>query len=623
VPLLEIEKPKPFPSSTYRSDIDGLRAVSILLVIGYHARWISGGFVGVDVFFVISGFLITRIILTQSRDGTFSSIDFYSRRVRRIFPALILVLAVTYAIGWFVLLPRSFSLFGENIAASIAFVSNLLQLNQAGYFAPDATENPLLHLWSLGIEEQFYIIWPLVLLATFASKRRRLWMAAIAAVSFGAGLMIFFGYKAWSFYSPASRAWELLAGGMIVDWHSDRPDSNQFIKFENLFATTGIAAIVTAAFLLNADSLFPGLYALLPVLGAVLIIVSPNSWINRNILSIRAMVLIGLISYPLYLWHWPLLSYLSIIRNNNPNTIEIWGAIIVASVLSWLTFNFIEIPIRRQKAAVPKLSFGMIVVGSVGILTVAASGFSFRFSPEIRDIAVLDPYSNSGVRNECFLEKPRTQFSSRCIEPGERPLLFLWGDSTAAALSSGLKNAEKSFPFRLALFGIAGCPPILEAKCGVNNASAFDFVRSSTPDILLLHAMWDRTDDLDKLRETIRRLKAMNISRIVILGPVPVWKRTLPNMLVNFYRLRHEIPDRIATGVSGTGDDERMENFSRSVGVEYISAWHMLCNSDGCMTRVGPTANDVVTTDSVHLSSVGAIFLAERVGKRLFAGARN
>src|ERR1700692_3580008 len=173
----------------YRADIDGLRAVSILLVVGYHAQpWlVPGGLIGVDIFFVISGFLITRIILTQAKAGGFSFTGFYARRIRRIFPALIVVLAATYLIGWFVLLPDQFSLLGKSIAAGVAFVSNLFQLSQAGYFAPDAADNPLLHLWSLGIEEQFYIFWPPVLLMVFGSKRRRFWMAAIAVASFAVG----------------------------------------------------------------------------------------------------------------------------------------------------------------------------------------------------------------------------------------------------------------------------------------------------------------------------------------------------------------------------------------------------------------------------------------------------
>jgi peptidoglycan/LPS O-acetylase OafA/YrhL len=206
-------------SPAYRADIDGLRAISILLVLGYRADLgpFPGGFVGVDVFFVISGFLITGILLRELEAGHFSPAGFYARRVRRIFPALIVVLAATVLIGWFVLLPDGFSLLGKSIAAGVLFASNLFQLAQVGYFAPDAAENPLVHLWSLGIEEQFYIFWPPLLWLLSGAKRRGFWMAVIAAVSFGVSLMIFFGSRDIAFYSPISRAWELLAGGMIAN----------------------------------------------------------------------------------------------------------------------------------------------------------------------------------------------------------------------------------------------------------------------------------------------------------------------------------------------------------------------------------------------------------------------
>jgi peptidoglycan/LPS O-acetylase OafA/YrhL len=615
-------------TTAYRADIDGLRAVSILLVVGYHAQpWlVPGGFIGVDIFFVISGFLITRIILTQAEARTFSSVEFYARRIRRIFPALAVVLVATYLIGWFILLPDGFSLLGESIAAGVAFVSNLFQLGQVGYFAPDAAENPLVHLWSLGIEEQFYIFWPPVLLTIWASQRRQFWMMAVAVASFGISLMIFFGYKEWSFYSPVSRAWELLAGGIIADRDIARPEREQkrSVQRDNLLATIGIATIVGAAIWLNKSSSFPGICALLPVLGAGLVIVSPNSSINRLLLSSRPMVLIGLISYPLYLWHWPLLSYLAIVRNGVPNFVEIWIVVIVAAVLSWLTFCFVEIPTRRQKDAVPKLFFGLMAVGLVGILTTVASGFGFRFSPDIRDIALLLPQNNAGLRDKCFLEASGSQFGPDCIEQGEKPLLFLWGDSNAAALYPGLRKAQETVPFRLAHFAAAGCAPILaagsNARCDADNDVAFGFIESSAPEIVVLHAMWDMNNNFDKLRETIRRLRAMNVPRIVILGPVPVWKRTLPHSLVNFYRFRHTIANRIATGVSGPESDARIEAFSRVAGVEYISAWHTLCNPEGCLTRVGPTADDVVTTDIVHLSDAGSNFLVQAIGKSLFSG---
>ncbi len=622
-PILPIGRPGAENATPYRADIDGLRAVSILLVVGYHAQpWlVPGGFIGVDIFFVISGFLITRIILTQARAGTFSSLQFYARRIRRIFPALIVVLAVTYLIGWFVLLPDGFALLGSSTAAGVAFVSNLFQLRQTGYFAPDAAENPLLHLWSLGIEEQFYIFWPPLLVLMFGSKHRRFWMAAIAVASFGVSLVIFLGYKEWSFYSPISRAWELLAGGILANHLIDRPENEtrRFPHADNLKAAIGIAAIVGAAIALNKDSLFPGAYALLPVLGAVLIIVAPNSALNRILLSSRPMVLIGLISYPLYLWHWPLLSYLAIMRNGVPNVVEIWAAVIVAVILSWLTFRFVEIPLRRNPRAVPRLSFALLTVGVVGLATAAGAGFGFRFPAEIRDIAMLSPQNNAGFRDKCFLEAKGARHDANCIEQGDKPLLFLWGDSTAAALYPGLKKAQETIPFRLARFAAPGCAPILaDVKCAAVNDLVFGFVKSSHPEIVLLHAMWDRTHDLDKLGQTIRQLKALNIPRIVILGPVPLWKRTLPHSLVNTYRFRHVIADRIASGVTGAGSDEQMRAFSQAAGVEYISAWRALCDGEGCLTRVGPTANDVVATDIVHLSDAGSRFLVETIEARLF-----
>jgi peptidoglycan/LPS O-acetylase OafA/YrhL len=610
----------------YRADIDGLRAVSILLVVAYHAQpWLlRGGFIGVDIFFVISGFLITRIILSEAKAGTFSSLAFYARRVRRIFPALIVVLATTYLIGWIVLLPDGFALLGESTAAGVAFVSNLFQLHQTGYFAPDAAENPLLHLWSLGIEEQFYIFWPLLLVLLVGSKYRRLRIAAIAAASFGLSLLIFLGLKEWSFYSPLPRAWELLAGGLLASSQVEGAARHSSPLRENLLSAAGLAAIIGAAAALNKESLFPGAWALLPVLGAVLIIIAPNSTVNRVLLSSRAMVAIGLISYPLYLWHWPLLSYLGIIRNGVPNAIEIWAVVIVAFILAWLTYRFVEIPLRRQPKAVPGLSLALLAVGLAGIATAANSGFALRFPAEIRAIAMLAPQSNDGFGDKCFLEAPGARLDANCIEQGDKPLLFLWGDSTAAALYPGLKRAEETVPFRLARFAVPGCAPILAASvsCDGNNDLVFGFVKSSRPDIVLLHAMWDRTHDLDRLAATIEQLKALKIPRIVILGPVPLWKRTLPLALVNAYRLTHVIADRISGGVTGAGSDEQMRSFSQAHGVEYISAWRVLCDGNGCLTRVGPTAEEVVTTDIVHLSNAGSKYLVEKIEGDLFSPKR-
>jgi peptidoglycan/LPS O-acetylase OafA/YrhL len=613
-------------TSLYRPDIDGLRAVSILLVVGFHAQsWlVPGGFVGVDIFFVISGFLITGIILGQIEGGRFSALGFYARRIRRIFPALIVVLLATYLIGWFLLLPDGFADLGQNIAASVAFVSNLLQLRQAGYFAPASADNPLLHLWSLGIEEQFYIVWPPVLLLIARTKWRPLTILALAAASFAVGLLIYAGYKEWSFYSPIPRAWELLAGSLLAERQIARHDFLKagFARQHDLQAALGLALIAAGAFGLNSNSLFPGAGALLPVLGAVLLILSPSSFINRRILSSSAMVSIGLISYPLYLWHWPLLSYLGILRSSDANFLEIWAAVILAAILSYLTYRFVELPLRRRPDVVPKLALGLASIGVIGIVTAAASGFDLRFSPAIREIARIEPQNNSGLRDACFVESG-FEFGSNCIEGGDKKLVFLWGDSTAAAFYPGLNAEAAAHGFRVAHFETAGCPPILNdgliARCDELSDKVFAQIKASHPDILLVHAMWGPNNNLDRLRQSVDRLVALKIPRIIILGPVPVWKRGLPLALVNYYRFHHRIPDRIAGNIVSGGDgDARMQALSTQAGVEFISARDALCNAEGCLTRTGASSNDVIATDMVHLSESGSQFLARAIAKRIF-----
>jgi peptidoglycan/LPS O-acetylase OafA/YrhL len=619
------------PETCYRPDIDGLRAVSILLVVACHAHpWlVPGGFVGVDVFFVISGFLITQIILGQIGAGRFSIANFYARRVRRIFPALIVVLSMTCILGWLLLLPDQFLLLGENVAAGVAFAANLLQLRLSGYFAPDASENPLLHLWSLGVEEQFYIVWPPILLLVAGAAGRRFWIAALAAASFCVSLGVVYGYRDWAFYSPLARGWELLAGGLLAEIQlagkRGRDGKGEMLAapWANLLSACGLVAIAVSAFALDGKSPFPGPAALPSVAGAVLLLASPNAVVNRYLLSSRPMVFIGLISYPLYLWHWPLLSYLMILRNGVPNFLEIWAAVALALVLSALTFRFVEIPLRHRDGVVPSLSFGLAAIGMAGIAAILASGFEFRFPPEVRQLARISPRDNSGFADRCFLNAHGGgAFDASCIEPGDRPLLFVWGDSSAAALYPGLKHIQqKTGAFRLARYASPGCAPLLDAgtnvHCDEANRIAFRFLVSARPDVVLLHAMWGGYGNLGKLGDTIRQLRANTDARIVLLGPVPVWKRTLPHELINHYRLLHEIPDRLAVGVSGPQEDQRMEALSRAEGIAYISARRELCDSRGCLTRLGASAADVVAIDMVHLSDNGAKYLISAIGKDL------
>jgi len=254
-------------------------------------------------------------------------------------------------------------------------------------------------------------------------------------------------------------------------------------------------------------------------------------------------------------------------------------------------------------------------------LTIVASGFPARFPAELQQIARVRTQDGAGFRDRCFLEQPDAVFGGNCIEPGDKPLLFLWGDSTAAALYPGLRDAEARHDFRLARFSSPGCPPILDMqsnkRCDEVNSLAFHYLQAARPDIVLLHAMWGDYRNLDGLDSTVNRLKALKVPRIVIVGPVPVWKRTLPHAVINGYRFSHELPKRIAIGVDGPEADEKIRAFGSAQGVDYISARRALCDRDGCFTMAGDSAQ-VITTDNVHLSEAGSRFLVSAIAEELF-----
>ena len=349
----------------YRPDIDGLRAIAILAVIIFHAfpKKIPGGFVGVDIFFVISGFLISTIIFSGLESRNFSLVEFYIRRVRRIFPALILVLVSCLIFGWVVLFFEEYKQLGLHVFAGSGFIQNFILWDESGYFDHAAETKPLLHLWSLSIEEQFYIFWPLLLAFVWKKQWNFLTITlAIATVSFSSNIyLIMSGHEAAAFYMPFSRFWELMVGGVLAYLLLHKP---QLInKHKNVQSFVGFIFLVAGFALLNKQSDFPGWWALLPTAGAFLIIsAGPNSWLNRYILSNKLMIWIGLISYPLYLWHWPLLTFTRITTITLPSATLKWVALIFSVLLAWATFKFLEKPIRhsRNNKNIMVLSLGLM-----------------------------------------------------------------------------------------------------------------------------------------------------------------------------------------------------------------------------------------------------------------------
>ncbi|HTR01117.1 MAG TPA: acyltransferase family protein [Candidatus Acidoferrum sp.] len=473
----------------YRPDIDGLRAVAVLAVIAFHAfpGLVRGGFSGVDVFFVISGYLISGLLLQDLHDGSFSFAGFYARRVRRIFPALIVVLAACCLYGWFTLLNDELRQLSKHVAASALFISNFVLWHEAGYFDNASLTKPLLHLWSLGIEEQFYIVWPLLLwLARGRNVATVVCIAVVAVVSFALNVAGMADYAVATFFSPLTRFWELACGGLLA-WLHLRPTAF------NVDARTASAASLLGATLLIAgfvgldEAHFPGLPALVPVVGAVLLIgAGSTAWVNRTLLARTPCVWIGKISYPLYLWHWPLLSFARIVGGSVPG-IVLRSFIVAASiVLAWLTWRCIEQPIRvgaptpRKLATLAGL---MILLGSLGATLHANYGMGLRPLVHDGNASAFDlPASQIADAGCIALLQPR-HIRLCHLSRANPPTVALIGDSHAMALFDYVDRYFAARKRGVVLLGEEGCPPFLgverdQVNCAATMRNAVEFVAS-------------------------------------------------------------------------------------------------------------------------------------------------
>ncbi len=372
------QSPPPLSLPKYRSDIDGLRALAVLAVVAFHAfpKMVKGGFIGVDVFFVISGYLISSILFENLEKGTFCFATFYARRTKRIFPALILVLVSSYLFGKFVLFKDEFQQLTKHIEASAGFIQNIVLWKETGYFDNAASTKPLLHIWSLGVEEQFYLAWPLLIWLVWRCRiSLPLVTLLIAVISFLLNLQYVHDAPMAAFYLPQTRFWELLCGSLIA-WSHLHPTAavnalhNRL--FANILSIVGFTLIITGFARINMDSGFPGTWALIPVAGTVLIILSGAAWLNQTLFGNKIAVWFGLISYPLYLWHWPLLAFAHIIQGEAPSPTYCAAAIAVAIILSWLTYRLIEKPLRQSQRnwlIVPILSLLITTTAYVALLS--------------------------------------------------------------------------------------------------------------------------------------------------------------------------------------------------------------------------------------------------------------
>lgn len=479
-------------SASYRPDVDGLRAVAVLAVLAFHAfpSLAPGGFTGVDVFFVISGYLISGIILDDIERQRFSVAYFYWRRIRRIFPALLLVLAATLLLGWRVLLPDEYARLGRHVAAGAAFLSNLALWREAGYFDAAADLKPLLHLWSLGIEEQYYLVWPLLLFAFRRSRRAMLGMiVAVGLASFALNVALVGQHPTSAFYLPFTRFWELLGGSLLAFMFTGRSIG---IRHPNAISFVGVALIALALALLDGERAFPGWWALLPVAGTMLVIAAgPAAWPNRRLFSQRAVVYVGLVSYPLYLWHWPLLSYARIIDGGEPPAALRLGLLALAVLLAALTYELVEKPIRR--ARVGALARRTVPALGAAMALVFAGGLAARQALLLPSSAA-DPAIAEIARAAADWDSAR---DSIIIGDSPRAVLF-FGDSHMEHYLPRIREVlrEHRAPLRTVLFKTeGGCAPVpgIERRgqhCNDFVVQGLRLAHSPNVDTVVIAASW-------------------------------------------------------------------------------------------------------------------------------------
>jgi peptidoglycan/LPS O-acetylase OafA/YrhL len=456
-----------------RRDIDGLRALAVVPVVLFHFGFntFSGGFVGVDVFFVISGFLITSIVFREINAQRFSFADFWARRARRILPALSVVLIASLALGWLLLTAKDLSELGRTVRYQVFFISNILFMREDGYFQPASELKPLLHTWSLAVEEQFYLFFPLLMVLLMRYVRQWRWvLLAILMLSFGLNIAYLDSKPDVTFFSLPTRAWELLCGAMLAVMPAPRQAWRPWIY--QAAGICGLAAVLMAVFAFDKATAFPGWAALFPVLGTTALIWSGaqySTWAARC-LGAKPLVWIGLLSYSLYLWHWPVYVYANAISIDGIQAFEAVGWIAVSLALAWLSLRFIELPFREKRLLPGRRSMlaasllVMVILGTAGSAIRSADGVPQRLTGKALDYAQSREWRAGQMK--CMLVTSDKRPDRAClIGDGQAPATQLvWGDSHAAALMPAIERNAQESGRPVWLYSMSACPPVLSEE---------------------------------------------------------------------------------------------------------------------------------------------------------------
>jgi peptidoglycan/LPS O-acetylase OafA/YrhL len=616
----------------YRADIDGLRALAVIPVLLYHVGvpGFPGGFVGVDIFFVISGYLICGMIDGDIRSGSFSLGNFYKRRILRILPALFVMFLVTSAFAYLYCLPVEFEDYARSLASAVGSISNLYFAGTAGYFDAPAETKPLLHTWSLGVEEQFYLITPLLMLVAyrFLGKRTMLLFAIAAVLSFVAAFAVSHRNTDFAFYLTPFRAWELLLGALLSIGFIPAPRT-EFGR--NVCGVIGMLLLL-GAILLGSSSAPLLMMTSLAGIGATLVIASSERGMSTvgRLLSLRPAVFLGLISYSLYLWHWPLIVFQrtdGLLLPGTSGAATKLALIAVSIGIAWLSWRFVEMPFRsKARDASTAVVFGVASTAMTSVvalcgLVLVAGGAPFRFPERVVAIGAYLGYDPSAAfrSGQCYLSTNRQQLDiETCMRlDAKRPNYLLVGDSHAAHLWFGLSSAMPEVNIMQAT--ASACRPAVEPVSLLDTRACprlmqfvfNEFLVNHKVDKVLLAASW-KDEDVAALSGTIEALKARGLD-VTVLGPIVEYDSALPRLLAE--EILRKSPS-IARAMRTSGIRERDRALRRMVtakGATYLSVYDSVCRDGGCDEFA---AGDIpLQFDAGHLTAEGSV----AVGRRLSA----
>jgi peptidoglycan/LPS O-acetylase OafA/YrhL len=629
----------------YRAELDGLRALAVIPAILFHAGFelFSGGYAGLEIFFVISGYLITTIILSEMERGTFSLINFYDRRIRRILPALFLVLFFCLPFAWILLLPSDFEDFSKSLVTVSTFASNMFFLQETGYWATANGLKPLLHMWSLSVEEQYYLIFPLFLMLMWRFRKR--WILStlliIAAISLLIAQWGAYNKPAWNYFLLLTRGWELAIGASIAFYFLYRKKTIRTLSshkaVNEVLGIVGLLMIGYTYYAFDEFTPYPSFYALVPTIGTGLIVLfsSSETFVGR-LLGTRLLVGIGLISYSAYLWHQPLFAFARHSTLTEPSKLVFAALSVICFPLAYLSWRYVENPFRKKGKISRKTVFTFALVGSVMFIAVGLAGdltegFYNRYSGNQKVLIDFIKYDRKEAyrQGSCFLESDQkySDFKDECFSPAtanDDGSIILWGDSHSAALSYGLRKNFRN----LTQLTAGGCMPLIgynptsRPHCIDINNYVLSKIEQLKPELLVLHANW--TTPLNKIEIGLKEGLSRTVSyvrsaspktRIIIIGGVPQWKPSLPELLLksnielremayvysqNYKKI--QITDNVLSMVVNENE------------LTFISLLDIFCKDEECLSSVKTGSTyEPFAWDYSHLTKSSSLLVSEKI----------